>query len=274
MDLILFGEIFEGVVYKFLSIIDFYHYSLTCKSCSILYNKLDKEKILHDIIDKKLRCFFGNNLEEFYETLEQADGVISGSFVLQCILDVEWDGDLDVYIPEMMPGDPNVVIVKNFMNKMDPYIQFSKIGYDCLDFLLMTTQDYLFFEKSPNIENRQRLMELKTKFDPKSNKFLSYQNIVMIDNKIFVDDLYEYKLNKIQIVSVIVKENELINTINKIFDFDIGKNYITRCDGVNKIKIYKFSDIAQKITPFKSTSDRLGSLQRKTKYEKRGFTFI
>lgn len=56
--------------------------------------ELDEEKI----IERVNKRFKDKGLEQLLELTKELDGCISGSFMLQCILDCKWDSDIDIYI--------------------------------------------------------------------------------------------------------------------------------------------------------------------------------
>lgn len=50
-------------------------------------------------IDHRLSEIFGDHLEQFHHILEQTQAVISGGFLLQCLLGQSWKGsDIDLYL--------------------------------------------------------------------------------------------------------------------------------------------------------------------------------
>src|SRR3990172_4731194 len=48
----------------------------------------------------RLKHIFGDKLSEFKQILQETKAVITGSFIIQCVLDVYWkDSDIDIFIP-------------------------------------------------------------------------------------------------------------------------------------------------------------------------------
>lgn len=93
VDLNILIEILKLLPIK--SVIDL---KFTCKT----YNKIISKKI----IDKLIICRINNRLEEifgddifiFKKLLKKTESYISGSFIVQCIIDERWYSDIDIYI--------------------------------------------------------------------------------------------------------------------------------------------------------------------------------
>jgi len=57
-----------------------------------------KQNILYNI-NKRLKYLLGNKYEKFIYYMKKSNAALSGSFVLQCILDEYWDNsDIDIYL--------------------------------------------------------------------------------------------------------------------------------------------------------------------------------
>src|SRR3989344_1244809 len=75
------------------------------------------EKICSQKLEYKLRKIIGERFDEFKEIMEQTESIISGSFVLQCIMNKKWkkcnitnkQSDIDIYTT-------NNTIIKEFIN--------------------------------------------------------------------------------------------------------------------------------------------------------------
>ena len=74
-------------------------------------------------IENKFKSNFSKKLKElninereFINSLKSVNGVISGSFILQCILDEYWSSDLDVYINSTLHGN---AFFHDLYNKFD-----------------------------------------------------------------------------------------------------------------------------------------------------------
>lgn len=51
-------------------------------------------------VETRLRSYLGDNTDGLKKALQKSGAVISGSFILQCILDEEWKkSDIDIYVP-------------------------------------------------------------------------------------------------------------------------------------------------------------------------------
>lgn len=291
MNLIL-GDIYDFHIYHHISIIDIYNFSLTCKK----YSNIDKLKLLNrlnDIIDIRLNKIFGDKTIDFYDILEKTGGIISGSFILQCILNEKWESDVDIYIPMInnvitsTPWDnpksemddfiyrfysifasydsdryndyqtPKIIskmkFIRDFWLLTDDYNNLRTIGEENLRHIIDDNNEFSF----NNIQKMKYTKEGRTDF-----KIKYKQGNVCINN-------LDFKINKIQVILVDTSRDKMINFINDEYDFDICKNVF--CN--KNISIHSFNDIVSKMTKFKYTHSEEGSLNRKSKYEKYGFQF-
>jgi hypothetical protein len=89
-------DICDDVLYtivSFLRPIDKFCLSNTCK----LYNKLKPDFV--QVIMEQLEKCLSVNVEELGQFLKNKKGVISGSFILQCLYDENYETDIDIFIP-------------------------------------------------------------------------------------------------------------------------------------------------------------------------------
>lgn len=240
MENVLMGDPFYSNIIKYLNAIDLY--KLT-KVCTHYRNTMENyiEKNIIEEINKRLYEIFGADLPEFKKVLCDTNSVISGSFILQCILGEHWDNsDIDIYIPmkgnnitQNMPASPNPISsVENFIySKGIKWVTFdSDVGY------------------GKHINNTIHFVR---EYKNKNMKYALQTILVNIDKNI--DTLYDF-----------IKDN---------FDFNICKN-IYYFDTKDNIRIYKINEIMNKKTNF-TVGYRLGSsIMRVKKYEDRGFQFL
>lgn len=67
-----------------------------------------KQSILRQI-NLRLSSIFGDKLDEFKKLLNDTKGAISGSFIVQCILDEYWNNsDIDIYFPCPTETSPDI----------------------------------------------------------------------------------------------------------------------------------------------------------------------
>ena len=85
----------HSIITNCLSPHEFYCLSLTCHKFFPGYGKHMIGKI-----NKRLFSLFGDKLPALKKKMQETGCVISGSFILQCLLDVTWkDSDIDFYVP-------------------------------------------------------------------------------------------------------------------------------------------------------------------------------
>lgn len=89
------------VIAKFLNVKDIYSLSLVTRRG---YRKIDKAFIMVHIkewITFELKAIFGDHYERFVDAMIEAEAVLSGSFIIQCILNERWDNsDIDIYVDD------------------------------------------------------------------------------------------------------------------------------------------------------------------------------
>lgn len=54
----------------------------------------------HQLICDRLKKFTNVHPEDFLKAIEQSNGFITGSFILQVLYDEEWYTDIDIFIPD------------------------------------------------------------------------------------------------------------------------------------------------------------------------------
>jgi hypothetical protein len=98
MDQVLYGNVFDNIIIEHLSLRDIY--SLRFVN-SIFRKRINKELIIKIIkirIERKLQDILGPHYDQFVENMIENKAILSGSFILQCILDEEWYSDIDIYV--------------------------------------------------------------------------------------------------------------------------------------------------------------------------------
>lgn len=97
---VLYGDPFRYVISTFLSPRELYR----LRSVNRMYRHLITDNLIYETtileINRRLSQILGDHLENFYQVLQQVDGGISGSLILQCLLGESWEGsDIDIYLP-------------------------------------------------------------------------------------------------------------------------------------------------------------------------------
>lgn len=84
-----------NIIKSSLDRLSLHYFSHTCK---ILFDNYDT--YIMNKINARLEKIFGNDVSDLKKSMQMLGCVISGSFVLQCMLDEEWKGsDIDFYVP-------------------------------------------------------------------------------------------------------------------------------------------------------------------------------
>ena len=91
LDLLEFKDIIDNVLYQYLNPIDIWNfYPYESNKNSIF------EKCLIFNINERLKDVFGDDYDTFKKGMNDNNLVISGSFILQCILGERWQSDIDL----------------------------------------------------------------------------------------------------------------------------------------------------------------------------------
>jgi len=103
-----------NIIKSSLDPLSLHHFSHTCKT---IFDKYDAYLI--NKINARLEKIFGDRLSDLKKLMQKLMCIISGSFVLQCMLDEEWRGsDIDFYVP--IRGD--VIRPGCYRNSLDAFM--------------------------------------------------------------------------------------------------------------------------------------------------------
>lgn len=226
---------------------DIFKYHLVNKlSCKDLYFLKQVNKQYHgsinlhdsfiDAINNRLRLVFGDDLEEFKLILKETESFISGSFIIQCILDEWWDdSDIDLFTKyydnfELVVDDDENILKTHNKIKIDTFLYHKS--------------DHFGYCEHPN----------------------SIYKGSNVTNYKIQDKEYQVQLIKIKM------NGSMKSFINKDFDFDICKNsyYINDRE---RVSVYGIHNLCLKKTEFRSTTHLNNSIGRYHKYKRRGFEF-
>ncbi len=234
LNLALCGDPFWENIIKQLSLIDLYNLSQTCK----YYNEnINIKRNIVDVIDSKLLEIFGKDFGAFKNILRRTKGIISGSFIIQSILNTHWDGsDIDIYIP----------IKGNVITKIEKSGNI-KTGMD----------DFMY-----------SILEWKD-----SEQFNSYPETF----KSNIEWVRTYKMDgakyAIQVILIGGDVDFIHKFIRNDFDLDICKNSYWNYENVDKLNITTLNGIITKQTTFSFGKRATHSFFRCQKYVARGFSF-
>lgn len=222
-------------------------------------------------INKKLGEIFGDQLNTFKTYLQESGAVISGSFIVQCILDEYWtDSDCDVFVPvkglildQTTYRNPITEIEKfmcslrypmveydnanqygHVLNREDIAIQWVRTYGTCSN-NIMASVDYMTCCEHEKMDTLINEMKWRWKYVYKRRK---YDTLNRIENA------YVHRLGpamaKIQFIQVKIEKDhqKMFDYIKKSFDFDICKNvYYIDAQGHETVKVFAIQQIQSRI---------------------------
>ena len=225
--------------------------STKTKLQSLLYQRCILE------IKNRLKKVLGESYDEFVSVLSKTGAVISGSFIVQCLLNEDWNTDIDIFVP----------MIGNKIGKTDSNNPTTEV--DDLLFQKFHMVDYEAGKRYGHDVNDKKIQWVRTfSKTPRYERDLNgyYKQIKNKDNENKIKEGYNF-----QVVLVDIEREKLHDFIIGNFDFDIVKNTFNFIE--NNLKIFNLADIFDKRTEFK-VGNRFGSsIERCKRYEKRGFTF-
>lgn len=129
LDIVLFGDCFLHIKNNCCPK-DLWLLAQTCHYYNKLIIKDTLTESLLNQINKRLYYIFGDNLSIFKEEMKNNNAVISGSFIIQCILGEYWkDSDIDIYIPRYYADNHNLTISGNQTSSIDKFLlSFMKVS--------------------------------------------------------------------------------------------------------------------------------------------------
>lgn len=233
----LYKENIQEII-QYLKPKDCYHFALSCK---IYHNNFNIKQNLINEMNQRLLCIFGDKLDNFKNIFQQYGCFISGSFIIQCLLDEHWpNSDIDIYVPLIgnlvyYPDDMHMKTdVDNFM--------FYTMGFDG------------YYDGREVGEYRKNGTKL--------NDCLQY-----VRN-------YESKYYNVQIIGLEIGKsvNDIKDFVNKTFDFPICKN-IYYYDRKEYVLLHNLDNIFKKETLFQTGKLMSLSIKRYHKYKNNGILF-
>ncbi len=239
------GDPFYGIIVNYLSIKDL----LTLQQMPefLHMDQVIEERILSSI-EYRLNKYYGDKTWEFKQLLEQCHGLISGSFLIQCILEEDWSShktDLDIYLPGRDTIEEDERVNRKYWKWQNNFSDLENFLYDFYD--QTTTAHSACYER----DLKKRIICVREYYRGK----------------------YQEAENKVQIIYVKRKHDQLTEFIESTFDFQICKNWLQFRIGQPQLHITNLREIVEKVTDFEYQFNLASSIRRMKKYEKRGFTF-
>jgi hypothetical protein len=235
-------------------------------------------------IDKRLKDIFKDELPNFKLLMKKTGCFISGSFIIQCILEEYWcNSDIDIYVPTIgnKIRGPNIFalngesvdypfsevddFIYNNMNMKDGYANSYPAG---IHPGLKWVRDYAYklpCDSCTYPRTEDDRIDLCGGCAKSYCTYLEY--CPTIDN---ICKMYE-KRTRIQIVGIEIEKglNGAVQFVEETFDFNLCKN-LYHSDGIY-MKYLK--EVILKTTNFKSCKFLGLSIKRYCKYVQRGFSF-
>lgn len=255
-DLVMHGDPFWNYIIKYLSPLDMFNLT---EVDSFYENNISENFYLESIIlciNKRLKQLFDNNYDDVIKLLDEHQAVISGSFIIQCILNENWNTDIDIYVPASESKDvgytTTITMFEMLLSKLVIYENFynaSQYGNDVTNKIIWI-REYSFSKTKTSFSNPLQWIGIGHD---------SY--------------LRDKEKPKIQTIDVSIEADDMYELIKNSFDFDICKNVYGVRNGKQYVNIYSLKEILSKTTKLKFCDNPGSSMNRYEKYKKRGFKF-
>lgn len=203
--------------------------------------------ILRDI-EAKLKPIFCDKYNDFLTVLNETGSIISGSLILQALLDEYWpDADLDLFIPTQG--------IK-YIDAPGATTEITEVE----EFIFRSFNQPSSCRNSDHSAYRDSLSEIT-----------HVRNYGINDHKDGTQT--HYPVNCIQTVAVNIRPDEISRFKKDYSDFDICRNWYGIKNGKAYCSITCLDQIMRKTTEFKFGKKISNTMKRHFKYCNRGFTF-
>lgn len=255
MEKILFSDPLLEII-QYMSpkdVLNIINSSIECKKIIKYYHF---HQIILKEINRRLKLIFKDYYDEFKKQLQDNQAIISGSFILQCILGEDWeDSDVDIYVP-IRNSQSKYTYLEDFL-----YRHLAQIEYHCREY------------NNNNIEGTRKYACYNEKYFNKVKCSVNPNTLYRFFSNSY--NCIEPNTRHIQIIRLnCTSIEEIKKFILNDFDFDIVKNSYYIKDDIEYLTIYNLKDVLSKTTLFKVSQTYLPELNRKKKYEHRGFKFF
>lgn len=269
-------DVFDNVFVKYLCPMDLYNLAQTCEYCQKLITFKNIQASTHYKVTERLQEIFDDNWEPFREIMIKSKAVISGSFLLQCVLGERWEGsDVDVYINRSefecyaKIRDKVSCDAQNFAVLGRTYIPFYSSDEESDDVIHEKSKedewdDFLQYTKHINDDEKAAnniLLYMASRYEKLSRNDRYVHECAIVD--------FDVNYQKVQFICV----KDISKTILSDYDFNICKNMYEFSAQPN-VYIHKPNEIFSKYTNFSAKSRGLRTNTiRYCKYSNRGFRF-
>lgn len=241
-------------ILKYFNVVSVYRLKLTCKQYNEYIDENVFNEIIADKIEKRLKSYV-EDYDEFLIFMKSTKAFISGSFIIQTILDERFEGsDIDIYIPTAN-------------NKTE-----LEVTQDFKDFAKLS--EYKFYDADAQMTS-VKIHRLVNYFGPIPGQTEASQSYRWYSLRSFYKNKYQLAERKLQLIYVDIDNDQqsIIDYLTEYYDFDICKNFYQN----RKVYTTKLNQIFNKQLNFKLSqhhwkTDR--TVDRAIKYQNRGFTII
>lgn len=88
---VLLGNVFDHIISKYLTPKDIWHLGFVDKKLRSKLNLIYIHSESKKRVIERLKNIFGQNYNEFVKIMIKTRAIISGSFIIQCVLNEYWD---------------------------------------------------------------------------------------------------------------------------------------------------------------------------------------
>lgn len=212
------------------------------QTSTFYYQLIRYDQLIINTIHKRLKTILNEHYETFMQLMIDNNAFISGSFIIQCILNEDWSNisnttDIDIYVPY----NDNNVRGHIFENGTQYYYN--------------TLEDYIFSIMDLYEDNNKAIKRYTIRKNDRDLPTIT--NVRSYDNP---------EGAHLQVISIDKDDGHFYDA----FDFDVCKNMYYPG---KKLFIYNMDNVLNKVTTFNATFNLRLSIARYYKYINYGFTF-
>ena len=283
MESVFHGNVFDNIIVDYIRMKDIFNLRFVN---STFRKRIDENylmKLIRAKIEKRLRSIFKSNYAKFVEAMHKANAIMSGSFILQCILDEVWDNsDIDIYVDKK-----HEAYFHKIMHSIGAHSYATHGMYGIAFHGVISNVENFYIEHDNGSDNESGDVNDNFNDNGWNNNF----NDNGWDNNFYDDNGWDNNLNdngwnkpiqssssnethqKIQVVTIETSKDYTLIDHTYNTGFDVCKNRLT-FDSNGKMKLYlkNFREAITKTTTF--TIENVDDFYyRIEKYSKRGFYF-
>lgn len=154
MEDVLYGDNFWSYIIYDLPIVDVIKLKSVCRYYFINISNAIIDHLIIKSIEKKLLAIFRENYQQLKNIIKNTQCLISGSFIIECILDVDWSSDIKFYLPSgenVGDDDLKIFLDEHYRiidyNKNNPDIAIYRLNNLNCDYYSSEYIDYVAAQK-------------------------------------------------------------------------------------------------------------------------------